>query len=179
MGWLGASLITSFTDTTKEANLCLANYAELRDSVLEETGWSFATKRVKLATLASPELGYSYAYQLPSDCIRMLHAHHDETFNPEDAIDYVVEDRKVLTDNGALYIKYIKQIIDPNWFSPNFRQALAYRIASELAIPLTRSRELQLQMTKMYQLRLTDAKATDGMQSRSQQVTVPWVNRRR
>jgi len=176
LGWLGSNLITSFQDNTVESNLCEANYDLIRDSVLSETSWSFALRRVELAGLSTPELGYGKAYQLPSDCLSLVRAYKNENMRPNDTLDYTLEDRKVLTDNGTCFIKYIFQQSDVQRFTPAFVQALAYRIASDLAIPLTKSAGLQKQYLGLYQLRLTDASATDGQQSRNQEVNVHWVN---
>jgi len=176
LGWLGANLITSFNDQTKESNICEANYAPIRDTVLEETSWSFAIKRVELAKLANAQIGFGNAFQLPDDLITVIRAYKDERMSDRDVLDYVVEDGKILTDNGAVFLKYVFKQTDTARFSPNFAQALAYRIAADLAVPLTTSAALQKQYLGLYQLRLIDASATDGQQSRNQEINVHWPN---
>lgn len=176
LGWLGANLITDFDDGSDEANLCKANYDYIRDAVLEDTGWSFALKRDQIPLLADAELGYGSAFQLPDDCIRVERIFSDSRMYDGDQLEYVIEDRKVLTDNGTCFIRYIARIIDVSRFSPNFVQALAYRIATDLAIPLTKSRTMQLQMFELYNNRLEVASATDGMQGRSRRIRVSRMN---
>jgi len=176
LGWLGANLITSFNDNTVESNLCEANYALIRDTVLEETSWSFALKRKELPALADAELGYSHAFQLPVDCITLIRAYKTTEFRTIDTLDYVLEDRKILTNNGACFIKYVFKQNDVQRYTPNFIQALAFRIASDLAIPLTKSAALQKQYLGLYQMRISDASATDGQQVRNQEINVLWPN---
>jgi len=176
MGWLGANLITSFDDNTVESNLGDANYANIRNAVLEETTWSFALKRVELPALVATELGYGNAFQLPTDCITLVRAYKDSNMRGADTLVYAVEDKKILTDNGACFIKYVFEQEDTQRFSSNFTQALAYRIASDMAIPLSKSTALQKQYLGLYQMRLMDASATDGQQSRNQEVNVLWPN---
>ena len=181
LGWLGASLITSFDDTTKEANLCQANYDYLRDVVLEAADWSFALKRVQLSQAGDADkvIGYGQAYQVPSDCLRVIQASPNTDFDTTDPVLWEYEDRKVLTDEGTIYIKYVARIEDPVRYSPGFVNALAYRIASELAIPITRSRALQEQMFTLYEMRKDEAMGMDGKQGRTRRIQSTWSDRSR
>jgi hypothetical protein len=181
LGWLGANLITSFDDISKESNLCEANYHQLRDAVLEIGEWSFAMKRAELPQLGDNELtlGYSYAYQLPSDCIRVVKVTPDNLYSDVDGMQWELEDRKILSDQGSCFIRYIARIEDPQRFSPGFVNALAYRIASELAIPITRSRALQEQMFSLYEKRADEGLGLDGMQGRSRRMRASWSHKSR
>ena len=181
LGWLGANLITSFDDQTKEANLCEANYASLRDAVLERGDWTFAIRRAELPQLDPSEavLGFGNAYQLPSDCIRIIQASPDVNYEPTTTMHWNLEDRKVVTDNGACFIKYVTREEDPVRFSPGFVQALAYRIATELAIPLTKSRQLQQQMYGLYEERVREATGMDGKQGRVPRARSSWSDKSR
>ena len=181
LGWLGANLITSFDDQTKEANLCGANYASLRDAVLERGDWTFAIRRAELPQLGEDELvpGYGNAYQLPSDCIRVIQASPDARYIDTSTMHWEAEDRKVLTDNGACFIKYVYREEDPVRFSPGFVQSLAYRIAAELAIPLTKSRQLQGQMLTIYEDRVKEATGMDGKQGRVPRARSSWSDKSR
>lgn len=179
LGWLGASLITSFDDNSDESNLCRANYCLLRDAVLEAADWSFAVKRVQLSALASPTLGYGQAYQVPEDCLRVIQASPNDDFSHVTDMQWEFEDRKILTDEGAVFIRYVHRQIDPVRYSPGFVNALAYRIATELAIPLTRRLNLQGQMLGLYEKSLGEAMGSDGKQGRSRRVRSSWSHKSR
>ena len=179
LGWLGANLITSFDDNSDESNLCKVNYCLLRDAVLEVADWSFAIKRVELSALAEPTLGYAQAYQVPDDCLRVILASPNLDFSTTSTMQWEYEDRKVLTDEGTVYIRYVARQIDPVRYSPGFVNALAYRIATELAIPLTRRLNLQGQMLQLYEKSLGEAMGSDGKQGRSRRIRSSWSHKSR
>jgi len=179
LGYCGASLITSFNDNTVESNLCEANYSLIRDAVLEDADWSFALKRAELPALANPELGYGNAFQLPVDCLRIIQASPDDKFSHDNRMEWELEDRKILTDQGACFIRYVRQVKDVQRFSPAFIQALGYRIASDLAIPLTKSVALQKQMYGIYDNHMRVARGNDGKQGRSRRMISTWSSNSR
>jgi len=135
---LGAKRITSVDENSnlaQEINQC---YSGLRDAALEEHRWSFAIERASLAADSPvPEWGKDNAFTWPSDCLKIIPPY------PEDddiGRDWVIEGRKIITDYAApLYVRYIKQITDPNEMSPLFREYLATLIAFELCEKVTQS----------------------------------------
>lgn len=175
LGWLGANPIISFDDASVEAKLCKANYGPLRDAVLEDHAWSFAVKRDALALLNETPVTYAYAFQSPTDLLRVLQISVDGNFDVTEKVDWVLEDRKFLLDSDTAYIKYIYRMTDPAKFSPNFKQALAARIAADLAIPLTSSRTLQGDMYGLYQVKLMEAAQKDGLQGRYERLRSTWL----
>jgi len=169
LGWIGGNLITSIDDGSKEANLCKANYDDLRDAVLEERNWTFATRRQALTPLAQdPPFGYAKQFTLPADLIRLIGAYRPGMEDREQAM-YVREENRLLTDEPRLNIVYIARIKDANRFSAGFVQCFAARLASDLAIPIAESRSLQETMWALYEAKLESAGTNDGMQGRFEQ----------
>lgn len=165
LGWLGGNLITSVRDDTTEAHLCDANYDELRKAVLEEIPWRFAMNRVALTQLAdAPVYGYSHKFLLPSDHIRTIAVVSGSCFLE----DWEQEGNTILCDANTLQISYVKDIVDAGLFSPGFVQALAARMAMDMAIPLTESRSLQDTMAKIYAVKLSSAVTLDSMQGQQE-----------
>ena len=81
----------------------------------------------------SPVFGYDDEYQLPTDCLRVVEV-------PESRLPWVVEGRKLLSDEGApLNIRYIRREEDPNQYDPLLFSAIAARLALEMAEELTQS----------------------------------------
>lgn len=186
LGWCGANPITTFQDganpdepNAKEANLCLQNYDALRDAVLEEDIWTFATKRDQLPALSEVPLGWGVAYQLPSDCLRVDRAFKSADMRDQDEVPYLVEDRKILLNRDVCFVRYVFRQEDVTRFSPNFTQALAYRIATELSIPLTKSKTLQQQFFGLYRDKLEKAMITDGTQNPNRETHVGWMTKSR
>ena len=144
---LGAARITSLSDDNKQARAISSCFDDLRDAELRAKRWQFSLKRTTLAALVStPAFGYQYQYQVPADFLkldlvddRFPDVNLDGYVN-EEFLDWVIEGNLILTDIGApLKLRYIAQITDPNAWDPMFREALACRIAAELAEDLTQS----------------------------------------
>jgi len=179
LGWLGGDLIISLDDDTVEAKLCKANYESLRDAVLEEREWTFAVSRIQLNKLTSePIYGFSGEFQIPTNVIRILQVSKGAVglsavtrggtgMGNESRTDWVREGQLVLSDEAALFARVLIKITDTTKFSPAFDQALAARVAMDLAIPLTNSARMQQDMARMYGEKIRIAASSDGMQGRS------------
>ncbi len=168
IAWLGGTLITSLDDNSTEAKLCKATYASVRDAVLEARDWTFAIGRHDLPVSATaPINGYANAFPIPSDVLRILGVLDND--------DWQVEGQDIVTNEGAVSIKAVVRVTDPNRFSALFVQALAARLAADLAIPLTQSRELQKQHYQIYNDKLDEAVTNDGMQGKSRKITSNWL----
>lgn len=160
---IGARTITSLTEGSKNANLCNEQFAKLRDEVLRAHSWNFAVARAKLGRLVeAPAFGFAYAYQLPSDFLRAV-AIHD---NPGGGtVPYQIEGQRVLTDAEAIYLRYVRRIEDPNAFDALFREALAYRVAAELAVPIAQSSTLHEQMQRLSDRAVRRARGVDAQEN--------------
>lgn len=161
---IGARTITSLTEGSKNANLCNEQYAKLRDEVLRAHSWNFAIARAKLGRLVeAPAFGFANAYQLPSDFLRAV-AVHD---NPDGAgaVPYQIEGQRALSDAEELYLRYVRRVEDPNAFDALFREALAYRIGAELAVPIAQSTTLHEQMQRLSDRALRRARGVDAQEN--------------
>ncbi len=169
LSWLGASLILSIDDGTTNADLCKVNYDELRDTVLNEAFWTFATKRYKWTpTTDIPAFGYSKSFLIPSEVITIIEVRDDSVFaNGTSNLDWRREADRVVANVDVIFAKCIYQVTDVSKFSPLFVQALATRLAAELAPRITESNTKTNLMWQMYDQKIEIAMATDGMQGRS------------
>lgn len=172
----------------------------IRDEVLSEIDWRFAKTRAKLAQhTIEPLYGYSYAYALPSDFLRLAKTRYqsskglnplayaggywyqliDATGYPRNlnfdppvyppGYHYIIEAipdtgiQCLLTDydNSAydLYINYIQKVSDATRYTAKFIQALAKRLAAQLAIAISEDRPKSATMMELYYLAISSAKA--------------------
>jgi hypothetical protein len=169
----GAEPILSLTENSKAARLCNEQYEKLRDEVLRAHPWNFAIHRVCLARLSvSPSFEFAYQYQLPSDCLRVLRmAFAGSTFK--------IEGRSLLTDEPTAKILYIRRELDPQRFDSQFREALAYRIAADLAFPLAASTTLSQALWRLYEQQLATARSMDGQEGTPDNLQADaWINSR-
>lgn len=154
--WIGAEPISSIDppDNTDRARLCAAFYPKNRDAVLRAHDWKFAIRRAVLSKdTLNPVNGYSYQYVLPVDpyCLRVLEVNDDAT------LEWVVEGRRLLSDESTATIKFLARVTDPGYFDSLFVDTLAARMAMDLAIPVTKSRSLMQDMAKLYEYKLAEA----------------------
>ena len=169
LGWLGASLITSFDDDSVEADLVRTNYEPSRDAVLEDHAWSFANERAVLTPATEePVFGTANKFLIPADVIRVLRVER----NPDGfgTLRWSLEARFIHANVDRIYVFYTKKIENETLFTSAFAVALAQRLAADLAIPLTESAKLAELHWELYQGKLDAAAATDGMQGVNQRI---------
>jgi hypothetical protein len=180
LSWLGLDPIVSLEDDSKSANKINANFAPIRDAVLEDRDWTFAMERFALNKEAeAPAFGYTAKYLLPAKVLRGVTANDDggtvDAFAysvglaGSSRLDWVKEGRSILANTTAdtVNILAVVQVEDVALWSPGFCQAVAARLAADLCVPLTENRSLQADLWKLYTDKLRDAAANDGRQGRS------------
>ena len=102
---IGASLISDPAESSAQARVLAALFDSVARQELRKHAWSFAMSRALLpALVTAPTWGYVNAFQLPSDCLRVVYigdAYFDPTLRGADAGDkppYLIEGRLLLTD---------------------------------------------------------------------------------
>lgn len=162
---LGDYTITDLSDGSKQARLCDRNYPAMRDAVLRAHPWNCAITRTSLPALSTaPSFGWTYCYQLPADCLRLLPLTEDGEFGGP-SIPHIVEGRKVLTDEPApLKIRYIQRLTDSTVFDDLLVDAIASRLAWQIAYNLTGSRSMASDARQVYMDKISEAKRIDGLE---------------
>ncbi|MEX2450200.1 MAG: hypothetical protein WD407_05030 [Rhodospirillales bacterium] len=160
---IGAKTITSLTEGSKNANACNEQFGKLRDDLLRSHHWNFATKRVQLARLTeTPDFGFDYAYALPSDWLRTVSVHDNDT--GAGTVVYRIEGARLHTDADRVYLRYIARILDPNRMPSDFQEALAALLAWEMAIPIAQSNTLSELMRQRFERTARRARSVDAIE---------------
>lgn len=178
---LGANRVTAITDDSKEARTATDVWGPCRDSVLQDHLWNFATRRATLAQLSSdPDWGYDYQFQLPTDCLRVIEmSDPDYEFRVETVKVGAQEYKVLLTDESTAEISYIARIENTGFYSSKFVDALAARLAAEMAFTLTGSTRKEKMALDAYQLILSDARSVDAMEGTPMPVQAEdWLDAR-
>ena len=154
---LGQDVLTSLSDDSRKARICSQRIDKVLRAVLRAYPWNCAVKRTNLAALTStPAYGYTYEYQLPTDCLRVLEV--------QDGPEFRIEGRKILTDASApLYIAYLAEV-DVSEYDPLLEDAAAARLAADVAYPLTNDKGLADRMYALYQAKLSEAQGIDAQE---------------
>lgn len=157
LGLLGADPIAALSDDSVTARLCNTLYTATRDELLVSHPWKFATKRIALsADPTAPAFDYDYRFQLPADCLRVIGT------NLGTEAKWTEENGYLLCNDSSVSIKYISKITTEGTFSIPFCEALAYKMASKMAYPLTQSTSLKESLDKDYLRHLKDARSMNA-----------------
>ncbi len=170
---VGEEPIVSLTDDTEPARRCNLLYADTRDAVLRAHPWNAATARADLAPLAeAPAFGFAAQYQLPFDCLRVLGM-------ADRRARFRVEGRRLLTDAGAAAVVYIRRLADPNALDALLADAVAARLAHDLAYALAGSTSLAARMWELYVRELAEARKADAQEGAAERLEADaWTDAR-
>lgn len=165
---IGARSITSLDESTEQARQCSLLFETCRDSVLRAHEWNFATRIKPLAQIANEEaVGWTFVYQYPTKClyIRRLFTEATVKSAKPDEFKQVIASgntRAIAANIEGAYIEYTEQVVDPAAYDTAFVEALSYKLAAELAQPLTGKAELSTAMLSVYRAMIEDAKRANA-----------------
>ena len=171
------------TDKGTVAEACRDLYAHHRDELLETLPWPFATRRASLAALSGiTRSGWVGVFSLPADCLAPRYIWHPvpaadqlrptnmsflQSFAP--VVHFVIEDadtlddgtpgpgRVLLTNEATPELVYTAQVTQPPRFTPLFTDALAWHLAADLAVALSKRPSVAVAMQKKYEAALARA----------------------
>ena len=157
--------------------------------MLTEISWGFNRKINTLAVLTTEIFNWAYAYQYPTDCLKILRlvGAHEELLNADaDVVSRLLDsqllplrdirnrvpyevfnfsnNKNIGANEAELRIDYAVKITDPNLFSNDFIMALSHLLGSELAVPLVGAeigRQLRSDSLTIYQTYMDSAIIND------------------
>ncbi|MEJ2416242.1 MAG: hypothetical protein P8Y45_04805 [Exilibacterium sp.] len=153
--------------------------------MLEKYFWTFARKTVEwnYNSAIEPDFGYQYAFDHPTDYVRLVEISLDEYFrNP--FRDYRVENDYWFCDFETLYVVYISNDSaygkDYSKWTKLFENMVATYMAQQLSLALNKSKsdkqELKSDMDELHKR----AKSLDAMESPTRHPPeCSWVSSRR
>ena len=158
---LGATTILSLTEDSKNARLCNSRFTQVRDGVFRSHPWNCLQKRIELAQdTTAPAWGFSYAYTLPADCLRLLRILDYDS-------NYKVEGRKILSNTSSMKILYIGRITDPNEYDESLRETLSAALGADIAFAVTSNNQTATNMYNLFQDKLKDARFVDSTEGQN------------
>ena len=170
---LGDQLITSLTEANARARACNLRFNDTRDAVLRSHPWNCAMSRATLAVSGTPDWGYSNSFALPTDCLRVLDVENPDT-------EWKIEGRNIVSDGSTIKIRYIAQVTDTTLFDSTLVQAIALKLAWEIAETLTGNIDLKREMWQKYQFAISEARSNDAMEGTPEKIEADeWLLARR
>jgi hypothetical protein len=174
LSWLGQNPITSLDEQTREASICKANYDFVRDAVLEERRWTFATVRATSTVADLDEWGRMYSHPKPLNWLFVYRAYRNVSGETPSSWckseGWRMEGGKVLTRDATVYLWGTERVTNTDRFTEQFAQALTARLAATMCVAFTQDVRNEAMLWNKYQAFLADAAATDGMQGANEQV---------
>jgi hypothetical protein len=175
---IGAAAITNLNDGSKNGRECVRCYDSLRLALLESYKWNFATRFTSLANItalidppsAATTLNRYFAYELPSDFIKIVAVNPQGTTWLYDTLNYV-QDQDYFIQEGVLWtwigpnipIKYVYDFFNVNSMSPLFREALAALMAVNMAEVLTQSNTKKAAAKAQFDDAIAEAKRSNAI----------------
>lgn len=153
-------------DGSVEAGYCARFYPLARREVLEAMNFSFAKTRAQLAEVANDSTVWTYAYALPSDCIRPLRVlkleyaqqialiwpigyrytdgewlRIEDSFSERGSATFEIEGQVLRTNEPEAVLLYKKDVTDTTRLSPLAVSAIGQVLAGYLAGPIIKGLE--------------------------------------
>lgn len=164
---VGGYSIESLDEPKKEARECKRLYLPACMATLEISDWGFARKRTALALLTDTLGAWEYVYAWPSDCAmpRKIYdpaALEDggEQSDPvpfEQGINDALNKRTIATNMEDAILIYTAKVVDANMYPASFVDALGWRLAADLAIPLRSDSKMREGCLVQFRQRLGEA----------------------
>ncbi len=174
LGKMGGERIASLTEASQSARVCALFYEPTRDEVLQSGLWAFAVRRVELSRLAAaPVFGWSYQYQLPSDCLAVIQLNGWQPGERQGL--YEIEGDRMLTDTETAQLRYTARVTDSEQFPPLFVEALYTKLASKLADRLAGSHSLAQELVAEYDRLVAPAAAKMNAREGRPKRKLPYV----
>ena len=178
---LGGSGIAALDEGSKESRLCALLLDPSRDATLRDHPWNFATLRRALADTGTSVAPWAYGYAYPANCLFAR-----EIVNPSGRAPIPFEvagdgmgGRVIHTDQPQAVLRYTARITDLSACDPLFIEALSWKLAAELAIPLTNNRSLRDMAESQYRALLSLARANDANEGLTRPDTIAsWLTSR-
>lgn len=172
---LGHEPISEEGENTKAGRLCRLHYPLVLDAVLRSHPWNFAVRRAALASVTtSPSFEYDFAFALPTDpyCLKVIRTDWEADGFNSDTVPYRIETinhdgtpvRSLLCNEDTCSIEYVARVTDVSLFDALFADALAARLAAEIAIALTDNKTAADLMMSVYQEKLAEARVVDSQE---------------
>ena len=119
-----------------------------------------------------PPYRWTRTFSLPSDFVRLVEV--------QDSVDnHEIQSDKLLTDLTTVRVDYVKQVTDVATMSPMLREAIAAKVAFEIALRVTNSNEKRQLMNDHYRATLSLARNIDASQrSADSTKTEGWLKSR-
>ena len=169
---VGMEPLSSFTEGTDEALVMNTTYEDVVEDCLAQNNWNFATGQIVLSRLAdNPVDRWDSAYAMPTDPAVI----QVQTITVGGVVQtYDIYEKYIYinaNETETVVLNYIYRV-DTQYWTPAFTLWVIYRLASILALSVTRKADIAKSYREMSEMQFRRAKARDAQQVTTQQVSL-------
>ena len=163
LAMMGVSPLMAFDDPTQVAQTASTIYLPTLKHCLSVHNWNFAMKAVQLAKTASDLPNWQYAFQEPSDVLKIESVRDGDN----NAVVYEEINGKIYADADTIILRYVYYYdnIEP-MLPPYFIEVLKYKLAADLSIPLKGDYNLYKAYITLYEQALRLARGLDSQRGK-------------
>jgi hypothetical protein len=180
---IGAARINDLdTDQSPQAIKCRTHYVQTRDALIRSHYWRFASTRAALSQdTVDPDFEYDSQFILPTDFMRLKNVYGGNGFgNANLRTTYAIEGDRILTNETAINLRYIKRVTDPTKFDELFTEVFILKLALKLVALSGANPKMTVTIGQelagiMPQVRALDRQETNTV---GREAHVPWVESR-
>jgi|TARA_R110002167_G_scaffold66114_5_gene187330 hypothetical protein len=169
---VGMEPLSSFTESTDEALVMNTTYEDLVEDCLAQNNWNFATGQIVLSRLADTPIDrWDSAYAMPTEpaVIQVQTVTVGKVVQTYDIYEkYIYINAQA---NEEVVLNYIYRV-DTQYWTPAFTLWVIYRLASILALAVTRKADVAKSYREMADLQFRRAKARDAQQVTTNNVSL-------
>ena len=169
---VGMEPLSSFTESTDEALVMNTTYEDLVEDCLAQNNWNFATGQIVLSRLADTPIDrWDSAYVMPTEpaVIQVQTVTVGKVVQTYDIYEkYIYINAQA---NEEVVLNYIYRV-DTQYWTPAFTLWVIYRLASILALAVTRKADVAKSYREMADLQFRRAKARDAQQVTTNNVSL-------
>lgn len=171
LAYLSETSIQSFNDDLDEkARVIRSVFDAVAMEVIRSHRWSCCMRRAELSRLAerpeqTREFGYSFQYQLPSDCLRLCDINGEPWSDKTEFFD--LNGRQIQTNASSVLIRYVALEEDTAQWDVLLAEAVAIKLAMRISRRITKDGASGEQLYQLYKSRLAEAQHMDAMETGS------------
>jgi hypothetical protein len=167
---LGESPIQSLEEGSVPANVAKQMYDVARTAALRDYNWAFASKIATLARLDVTPVDFRFAFALPSGCLRVA--------GLRGGAPYTLRGDVLYADCENAVIEYTEDVVDTVRYDSKFVEALTYKLASELAMPIKGSADLMNYYREAYEATIRQAATYSAREGKTYLPENPYLEAR-
>lgn len=165
LDYLDEAPLTSIDDNSAVGRWFKRNFWPIAWSLMRRHPWNFAMTRTMLpASATAPAFGWSYAYDVPVDCLRVMPLTCDGGEESQ-TIKHKVEGTQILANEPAPRpVRYVRRVDNTGQFDQQFTDVLAMALAQKASHFITGKASYAQQIGQQLQAAMQDAQGIDALE---------------